>query len=161
MSVFDCAIKMEEEAKEYYEGLAKAAPVPELKNLFSLLAAAEQEHHDALEAMKGKIEPQKLSFAALEEAACVFSPLLEKRELMAQLKEDPDAYRHAVMKEEEGVRFYEELAAKAQDEEARKLLQMIVQEERRHLSIVENIYSFVESPKTYLAWGEFSNLAEY
>jgi rubrerythrin len=152
---------MEEEARKYYEGLAKAASVPEMKNLFSMLAAAEQEHHDALERMKDNADPQKHGFSALEEAACVFSPLLEKRELMAELKEDPDAYRHAVRKEEEGVKFYEELAAKAQDEESRKLLLSIAGEERRHLSIVENIYSFVESPRTYLAWGEFSNLAEY
>ncbi len=161
MNVFDCAIKMEEEARGYYDGLAKIATVPALKSLFSMLAAAEQEHHDALERMKIDADPQKLSFSALEEAACIFSPLLEKRELMAELKEDPDAYRHAVMKEEEGVRFYEELAAKAENEETRKVLRMIIQEERRHLSIVENIYSFVESPRTYLAWGEFSNLAEY
>jgi hypothetical protein len=38
---------------------------------------------------------------------------------------------------------------------------MIAEEERKQLNIVENIYSFVESPKTYLAWGEFSNLKEY
>ena len=46
-------------------------------------------------------------------------------------------------------------------EETRELLLMIAHEERKHLSIVENIYTFVESPKSYLAWGEFSNLKEY
>jgi hypothetical protein len=29
---------------------------------------------------------------------------------------------------------------------------MIAAEERKHLNIVENTYSFVESPKTFLAW---------
>ena len=29
------------------------------------------------------------------------------------------------------------------------------------LNIVENIYDFVESPKTFLAWREFSNLKEF
>ena len=48
MNIFDCAIKMEEEAKLYYEKLAAATNVPELKNLFTMLAAAEQEHHEAL-----------------------------------------------------------------------------------------------------------------
>jgi len=38
---------------------------------------------------------------------------------------------------------------------------MIADEERKHLNIVENIYSIVESAKTCLAWGEFSNLKEY
>lgn len=161
MNIFDCAIKMEEEAREYYENLATAVTVPELKNLFSMLAAAEHEHYDALVRMKENVDPQNVRFRALEEAACVFKPLLAKRALIAELKDDPDAYRHALQKEEDGVRFYEELAAKAQDDATREVLLMIAGEERKHLNIVENIYSFVESPKTYLAWGEFSNLQEY
>lgn len=161
MNVFDCAIKREEEARTYYEKLAAATAVPELKNLFTMLAAAEQEHHDTLVAMKGSINPQKSRFKVLLEAACLFKPLLAKRDLMAELKEDPDAYKHVVKEEEEGVRFYEELSAQAKDEGTRETLLMIADEERKHLSIVENIYSFVESPKNFLAWGEFSNLKEY
>jgi rubrerythrin len=161
MNIFDCAIKMEEEARMYYEKLAKATAVPELKNLFSMLAAAEQEHHDALVEMKGRIDPKKARFKALQEAACLFKPLMAKRDLMAELKEDPDAYRLVVKEEQEGVRFYEEMAAQAKDEETREILLMIADEERKHLNIVKNIYSFVQSPKTYLAWGEFSNLEEY
>ena len=161
MNIIDCAIRKEEDARGYYEELAAKTDVPELKNLFSMLAASEKEHHDALVKVKESIDPRKTSFAALQEAACIFTPLLAKRDLMAELKDDPDAYRHAVKREEEDVRFYEELAAKAEDEESRALLLMIADEERKHLSIVENIYSFVESPKTYLAWGEFSNLKEY
>lgn len=161
MNIFDCAIKMEEEARMYYEKLAATTTVPELKSLFIMLAAAEQEHHDALEEMKGSIAPQKAQFKALEEAACLFKPLLAKRDLMAELKEDPDAYQHVVKEEEKGIRFYEELAVQAKDEGAREILLMIAKEERKHLNIVENIYSFVESPKTFLAWGEFSDLKEY
>ncbi|ACM22125.1 ferritin-like domain protein [Geotalea daltonii FRC-32] len=161
MNIFDCAIKMEEEARINYEKLAAATPVSELKNLFTLLAAAEQEHHDALVEMKGSIDPQKAQFMDLQEAACIFQPLLAKRDLMAELREDPDAYKHVVKEEEKGVKFYEEQAAQAKDEGTREILLMIADEERKHLSIVENIYAFVESPKTYLAWGEFSNLKEY
>ena len=161
MNIFDCAISKEEEARGYYEELARMTDVPELKTLFSMLASSEQEHYDALIKMKERIDPKKDRFAALQEAACLFTPLLAKRDLMAELKDDPDAYRHAVKREEEDVRFYEDLAAKAQDEESRRVLLMIADEERKHLSIVENIFSFVESPRTYLAWGEFSNLKEY
>ena len=161
MNILDCAIKMEEEAREYYENLASAVAIPELKNLFSMLAASEQEHHDILVGMKGSTDLKNVRFSALDEAACVFNPLLAKREAIAELKDDPDAYKHALKNEEDGVRFYEELAAKAQDEATRELLLMIAGEERKHLNIVENIYSFVESPKTFLAWGEFSNLKEY
>jgi len=161
MTVFDCAIKREEEARLYYEKLAADATVPELKNLFTLLAESEQEHHDALLKMKEDVGPVKARFKGLQEAECVFRPLLEKRDRMTDLKEYPDAYQQVLKEEEEGVRFYEDLAAKAQDDGVRKILLMIVDEERKHLSIVDNIYSFVKSPKDFLASGEFSNLKEY
>lgn len=161
MNIFDCAIKMEEDARVYYEKLATAVTIPEMKNLFKILATAEKEHLDALVKMKESCDPKKIRFSDLQEAACVFKPLLAKRDLIAELEDDPDAYKHALEQEEDGVRFYEELAAKAQDVAAREIFLMIAKEEKKHLSIVENIYSFVESPRTYLAWGEFSNLNEY
>jgi rubrerythrin len=161
MNIFDCAIKMEEEARAFYAKLAETATVPELKNLFTLLADAEQEHHEALVSIKKSIKPLKAQFKALQEAACLFKPLLSQRDLMANLQEDPDAYQLVVKEEEKGVKFYEELAEQAKDEGTREILLKIADEERKHLSIVENIYSFVESPKSFLAWGEFSNLKEY
>ncbi len=161
MNIFDCAIKMEGEAMVYYEKLAAATKVPELKNLFTMLATAEQEHLDTLVAMKENVEPRRGQFKALQEAACLFKPLLAKRRLMAELKEDPDAYKHVIKEEEEDVKFYEDLAARAKNEETRKILLKIADEERRHLNIIENIYAFVQAPKTYLAWGEFGDLKEY
>jgi rubrerythrin len=161
MNIFDCAIRMEEDARAYYVKLEEVAALPELKNLFAMLAAAEQEHLDTLVRMKASTDPQKARFMALQEASCTFKPLLAKHDLITELKHDPDAYRHAVTREEDDVRFYEELAGKAEDEETRTMLLMIADEERKQLNIVENIYSFVESLKSYLAWGEFSNLKDY
>lgn len=161
MNIFDCALKMEEEARQYYEKLAEASAIPELKQLFTMLAAAEQEHHDALMEIKANSPLKKTGFTALNEAACLFKPLMSKRDLMADLQEDPDAYRHIVQEEEKGIRLYEELAAQSQNEATGKILLAIAAEERKHLNIVENIYSFVESPKNFLAWGEFSNLKDY
>lgn len=161
MNVFDCAITMEEESRKRYEVLAEAATVPELKNLFTILAAAEQEHHDALVTLKGNVKPSKTQFKALREAARAFQPLLSKRDLVPELKNDADAYRHVVKEEEKGIGIYVELAEQAKDEGVREILLMLAEEERKHLSIVENIYSFVESPKNFLAWGEFGNLEEY
>ena len=160
MNIFDCAIKMEQETRIMFEKLAADAAVPELKNLFTLLAESEQEHHDALVELKGSSNPLKIQFKELPEAVCLFKPLPAKRELAAELNEQPDAYMHIVKEEENGVRFYEDLAAQAEDEKTRKILLMIAGEERKHLNIVQNIYSFVESPKNFLVSAEFSNLKE-
>jgi hypothetical protein len=40
----------------------------------------------------------------------------------------------------------------------RRVLERIVSDEKDHLSKIENIYEFMETPHTYLEWGEFSNL---
>jgi len=40
----------------------------------------------------------------------------------------------------------------------KKLCMRLADQEREHLSKIENIYSFVEDPWTYLEWGEFSNM---
>jgi rubrerythrin len=152
---------MEQEAMATYQRLAAATDVPELKNLFTMLAMAEEEHHNALIALKMNPDLQQVSFDALQEAACLFKPLLARRDQLDERKEWNDEYQQIVGEEEKGVKLYEELAQQAHDQQTREILLKIADEERRHLSIVENIYSFVESPKNFLAWGEFSNLKEY
>ena len=161
MNVFDCALKMEEEARVTYQVLASASASEEMKNLFTMLARAEQEHHDALLRVKKTNSHEQGEFKALDEACCLFQPLLAKRGIIAEMRANHDAYRLVVAQEEKGVVFYEELAGRAEEEGTRRILLQIAEEERRHLNIVENIYSFVESPKNFLAWGEFSNLNEY
>jgi rubrerythrin len=161
MNIFDCAIKMEEEARMYYEKLAEDSVVPELKNLFTLLAESEQEHHAALVKLQEGKESILNEFKDLQGAACHFRPLLAKSDLKAEPLEEKDAYLNIVKEEEKGVQLYVDLAAQAKDEKVRKNLLMIAAEERKHLSIVKNIYSFVESPKNFLASAEFSNLKEY
>lgn len=160
MNIFDCAIKIEEEAKTYYEGLEAECRLPEMKHLFSMLAASEDEHRESLIKLKAGVAPETARLDALDGASCRFRPLVTERELLEEVENDPDLYLFTVKKEEQEIRFYEELASMEGDETTRKSLLMLAQEGRRQLSIMENIYDFVEAPRNYLAWGEFSNLRE-
>lgn len=161
MDIIECAMKKESDAKTWYEKLAADVKKPELKELFSILASSEDEHLKALRQLKGEQSDSVEKFAALDQAACAFRPLLEQRNPLEALKGDPDGFRHIVTEEEESIRFYERLATHATDEGLKRLLDKLVEQEKRHLNIVQNIFDFVESPRTYLAWGEFSNLQEY
>src|SRR5450631_3723875 len=98
MNIFDCAIKMEEEARKYYEQLAADTAVPELKDLFTMLAESEQEHHDSLVTLKESLAPMKTQFKDLQGAACHFKPLLAKKDLKAEPLEKSDAYLNIVKK---------------------------------------------------------------
>jgi rubrerythrin len=160
MNVFDCAIKIEEEARRYYQRLGSESDVPEMKHLFAMLAASEEELRDNLVRLKGSLAPEQAQLDILNSSACSFRPLLTERELLEEAKDDPDLYKFSMREEEQEIRFYEELAAKTSDPATRSCLLMLAAEERRHLNIVEHIYDFAEAPKSYLAWGEFSNLRE-
>jgi rubrerythrin len=65
MNVFDCAIKIEEEAQQYYQRLSKASSNPELKHLFSMLAASEEEFRDNLVKLKGDLSSETAESDAL------------------------------------------------------------------------------------------------
>ncbi len=161
MNVFDFAIQMEEDGRKFYEKLAEEADEPELKTIFTLLAAEERKHRDVFMAMKNGEDPAKSDSEVLDKAKSAFKKLLEKKDTLEILRKDPDGYRHSIKTEEDYIRLYEDMAKKEKNEHAAKLLLQIAEEERHHLSIMENIFDFVESPKTYLAWGEFSNLKEF
>lgn len=159
MNILECTIKMKQETQAHYARLSEAVSEKDLKRLFSLLAAAEDEHIGKLVALKvdmNKIDT--LAFDALDENVCVFSPHIDPRHLAETLRNDPDAYRHVVQEEEETIEFFDQLKNQAENEQMKRVCQVLADKEREHLSMLENIYFFVEEPRTYLEWGEFSNL---
>lgn len=161
MNVFDFAMQQEKESWEFYDKLATTARTQELKNLFTLLADSEREHHERLAHLKAGTDPKLARSVALEQMREHFHAIEGGLSTDDIEKSDYDAYRHAVSAEEESIRLYEELAEKEPNESAAGFLRRIADEERHHLEVMENIYDFVESPRTYLAWGEFGNLKEY
>ncbi len=159
MNILECTIKMKKETRTHYERLAESVTDAELKRLFTLLAAAENEHIEKLVALKDDMNSLDTeSFKELDENVCVYSPHIDPRHLAESLKNDPDAYRHVVREEEETIEFFEQLSDQAASEQLKRICHLLADKEREHLEMLENIYFFVEEPRTYLEWGEFSNL---
>jgi len=159
MNILECTIKMKQETQAHYERLSEVVTEKELKRLFSLLASAEEEHITKLVELKNSMNTgESASGNMLEESVCVFSPHIDPRHLVETLRNDPDAYRHVVQEEEETIEFFDQLKMQAKDEEMKRVCQALADREREHLTMLENIYFFVEEPRTYLEWGEFSNL---
>jgi rubrerythrin len=160
MNVFDFAMGMEMEGKAFYEKMAAQAPVKELRTIFTLLADSEQEHYDHLLALKSGSDPSVCRSMVLDGVREHFQDLVDAMDPASALVGDPDGYRHALKAEERSIKLYEEMAGKEPSAAASDLLRQLAEEERRHLSIMKNIFEFVEAPKSYLAWGEFSNLRD-
>jgi len=159
MNILECTIKMKEETRVHYERLAAIATDTELKRLFTLLAAAEGEHIDKLVVLKNNMSKFDVQdFNSLDQSICVYSPHIDPRHLAEALRNDPDAYRHVVQEEEDTIDFFDQLGNQAHSEELKRICRLQADKEREHLEKLENIYFFVEEPRTYLEWGEFSNL---
>jgi rubrerythrin len=164
MNVFDFALNLEKDGRTLYEKLANDTQTPELKNIFNLLAAAEEEHYATLDALKRGVDPASCQSTALDKNRNIrnsFQQLLDRKDTMGVLARDPDGFGHVLKAEEESIRLYRELADKETNPATRKLWLTIADEEEKHLNMIENIYEFVEKPATYLAWGEFGNLQEF
>jgi len=158
MNIIECTIKMRKEAQTNYANLSAAVADKELKQLFSLLAAAEDEHIDKLLAINAEMKVSATTGNGLSDSVCVYRPQINSSNLMNTLRNDPDGYLHVLKEEEETIEFFTRLADQADQEIMRKVCLAAAEKEREHLQMIENIYSFVEEPRTYLAWGEFSNL---
>ena len=63
-----------------------------------------------------------------------------------------ELFSKAMETEREGIKFYEEAAAKAQDVKAREIFQMLAEAERRHLSIIEITKEDVRHTYSSHAW---------
>jgi rubrerythrin len=158
MNIIECIIKMRKEAQANYANLSMAVADKELKRLFSMLAAAEDEHIDKLYGINEDLKAVAAVDNRLSESVCVYNPHINSRNLGKILRSDADAYLHVLKEEEENIEFFDRLAAGADREITRKVCLAAAEKEREHLQVIENIYAFVEEPRTYLAWGEFSNL---
>lgn len=158
MNLIECTMKMKEESRAHYERLSEAVAGNELKRLFGLLAAAEAEHLALLKAMNDSLQPGAGGIGTLSEGVCVFRSQLDPENPGKALLHDPDGYRHVVAEEEEAIELYDQMAKESSDARMKKLSKALAEKEREHLEMVASIYAFVEEPRTYLEWGEFSNL---
>jgi rubrerythrin len=122
MNILECTIKMKQETRAHYERLSDIVNEKELKRLFSLLAAAEDEHIGKLVSLKNSMsKTETASFNLLNESVCVFSPHINPHQLAETLRNDPDAYRHVVQEEEETIEFFDQLKDQAENEQMKKL----------------------------------------
>jgi rubrerythrin len=161
MNAIDYMIRIEEDGLNLYEILSDGARDRELKEIFELLAERQRSHLSALETLRESVGPDDAESGLLERATHVengFRRLLNSHDMLHELKNDHDAFVHVLKAEEDTIKLLEGMAKAETRITTRTLLERIAEDEKAHLTNIENIYEFIEAPRTYLEWGEFSNL---
>jgi rubrerythrin len=160
MSALDVMARVEEDELRFFETAGAATTDPELKELFAILADNQRHHLDDLERAKGSVAGGEMDAAAVKRTARMVNGLrrmFSPRDVVKGLN-DPDAFDRVEKAEDGMIDLLKGMAAVEPEERMRRVLELLAEKEREHLATMENIYDFVETPRTYLAWGEFSNL---
>ena len=154
MNVFDFAMKIELQGKAYYETLAASARVPELKGIFTGLAADEQKHYDLLRDLKEGKNWGMADSTMLQQAKSVFADLVGNPAAPQEMQDALGAYQLALKVEAESVRLYEEMAKKEENPVLVRLYLTVANEEKSHYNILDNLCELAKRPKECVQWRE-------
>lgn len=161
MNALNYLTRFETDCLNLYDVMGRATANPELKGLYSLLTEARQRHLDNLLAMQGNIPDSAVESDIVARADQVINgcrQTLLSPDIIKTMRNDHDAFDHVVHAEEEMIRLCTGMARSESSAGVKALLNWFVEDEKKHLEEIENIYDFVEAPHCYLEWGEFSNM---
>jgi rubrerythrin len=143
--IMDYAIEKEQEAADFYEGLSKQEKALGAQETFLGFAKEERKHKEMLE----NFSKENVGDYTIEKI-----PDLKRSDYLVDIEYEPvmsyaDILRLAMKREEKALKFYTDFGEKTENEDHRKLFQVLGQEEAKHKLKLETILD------DYLAeWGD-------
>jgi rubrerythrin len=159
MDIYDVAIKMEVEGAIFYRDLASKASSDGLKSIFNMLAEDEDRHKETFEAMKAKKEVTIAADAAAAKATQIFKKL--SKEDFLNEEDYLAVYEEALEIELKSIELYTQQLAKATDEKEIEAWKAIIEEERSHYDLIDDIIVMVERPERWVEQAEFGVREDY
>lgn len=139
--ILDFAIVKEQEAADFYSMVSKHEEFSGSKDMFEEFAKEELKHKQMLENIKktGSVDE------SLKEYRFKWITDIKRSDYLIDIEFHPGMnYRevlHLAMKrEEKALKFYSDLREKAEDDDAKKLFNVLCQEEAKHKLSLESIY---------------------
>jgi len=161
MDAIEFMTRFEEDGLRFFETLCAESIDAERKELFEILADNQKRHLGSLEKLKENLHGIETDTTLVDRAGQMvngFRRTLYSHDIIKELKQDTDAFDHIVKAEEEIIELLDGMAKAEPEENTHEVLALLAEEEKQHLIRMEHIYEFVEAPRSYLEWGEFSNL---
>ena len=161
MDIFEFALEKEQLAHETYKKLAEQASSDSLRGILNLLAAEELRHVEMVKALQKSQSVEIPATNLLGEAKQVFEKINKGREDFDFNITEGDLYRKARQIELEARDYYQAKADETDNEELKKVLLRLAEEEQKHYVLADSLCQFVERPQSYLENAEFTHLANY
>ena len=153
---------MEKDSENYYNELANKTDDVGLQNILKMLANDEVKHYNIIEKMmKTDVSAELAETGILKDAKNIFIKIKGKDLVFNFDLPQADFYRKAQEFEEKSYKFYLEMSDKVEIESQRKIFLKLVEEEKKHMFLLENLVEFVSRPETWIENAEFNHLDDY
>ena len=164
MSIFEFAMKMEEDGRAFYLEHAEKVSVPELKKVLVELAEDELKHYNIFKAMR---DGQDAEYEEAEKTTIlstvknVFESLKAEGKELSFRADAKNLWEQAREIEKKSEEFYRQKAGEVDNETQKLILNRIADEEHEHWITMENVIRFLSRPQQWLEDAEWSTLEDY
>jgi rubrerythrin len=151
--IAEFALNFERRGTDLYLELASKAKNSLSKNLFYTLAQQEIDHAKRIDAFYTASGSESSAIIhknmdSIEDEIKTFFQSIKDRKLPNG--KNIDGYETAMELEKEGYRAYEAFYRESKDEKERQLLGFLLNEEKRHIEAIANVYSYLSETSDWL-----------
>ena len=161
MEIMQFAIGMEKDGEAYYRAQAEKNRDNALRTVFLALAADEARHADLLQRMAEDVPLELESDNDLQQHDDLFRLAADYQSPVAEAPEQAELYRAAMEMEQKSIDLYADLTQKAGDAVSGGIFGFLIKEEKRHFTILEELYRHVNRPNEWVEAAEFGVREEY
>ncbi|GAB4486478.1 MAG: ferritin family protein [Thermodesulfovibrionales bacterium] len=155
MNAIDTALKMEQEAVDFYRKCAEKTANPLGKQMFLSIAEDEQHHAACALQMKKDRTFVPAETTPLSDLKQLFDR--NRQEMLAQIPstaDDIEAFRTGMRMEKEAIEFYRKAADHAQTDSEKAFFDCLIADEEEHFRIFQNTAEFLEDTGNWFMWEE-------
>jgi len=158
MNVFEYAKKMELDGINFYHEEAEHTTKPGFKKILQLLSDEERKHYQLFDKLQRNSPLGKLPAFPANEAENIFRQLRQRKEGFDFSAEQVDVFRKALEIERQSEHFYRHHAEKIEDEELKKQLLLVADEEAKHTILVDSLVEYLNRPNDWVEHAMFSQI---
>ena len=155
MSILDVAKSIEDEGYAFYKGLSEKTDNKEIKGVFEVLAKEELNHKkyfDQLKSDSSFVAPDYQDTSG--EAKKIFKKLKKNFDKKGITPDASKAYEQALELEKNNVEFFKKSLSEATDANEKKLIELVLAEEYRHVEYLKTLLELVNEVKNPLVDAE-------
>ncbi len=166
MDILEYAMQMELDGKAFYEKGEEQASSPMMKKVFQTLVVEEHRHYQIFKKLRDNkdqnienAKSQKDESAKLVKN--VFQEMVDAGKDQLTGDSTKDIWKEALLIEQKAEKFYRDAAEKETDQNKKELLNIIADEEKNHVYLIDNMVSFLNDPETFAASQNYKNFRSW